>query len=110
MADGLRPSVRQRAGHSPPFGRPMDARGLGQLAPAVVSAKVTVPPGTSSGRKLALRGRGLPNPKGKPGDLFAEVRIMVPPKLSEEERRLFEELGKTASFDPRSTRDTRRQP
>ena len=41
-------------------------------------AKVKVPSGTSSGRRLRLRGRGLPNPRGKPGDLFAEARIMVP--------------------------------
>ena len=40
--------------------------------------KVKVPGGTSSGRRIRLRGRGLPNPKGKAGDLFAEARIMVP--------------------------------
>jgi curved DNA-binding protein len=64
-------------------------------------AKVKVPPGTSSGRRLRLRGRGLPNPRGTPGDLFAEVRIMVPRKLSAEERRLFEELAAESTFDPR---------
>ncbi|MCW2900086.1 MAG: heat shock protein DnaJ protein [Streptosporangiaceae bacterium] len=63
--------------------------------------KVKVPPGTSSGRRLRLRGRGLPNPRGQPGDLFAEVKIMVPPRLSPEERRLFEELAATSDFDPR---------
>ena len=41
-------------------------------------AKLTVPPGTSSGRKLRLRGRGLPNPRGTAGNLYAEVKIMVP--------------------------------
>src|SRR5712691_7175344 len=56
-------------------------------------AKVKVPPGTSSGKRLRLRGRGLPNPKGTAGDLFAEVRIMVPAKLSKEERKLFEQLA-----------------
>jgi curved DNA-binding protein len=64
-------------------------------------AKVKVPPGTSTGRRLRLRGRGLPNPRGAPGDLFAEVRIQVPGKLSAEERRLFEELAVTSTFDPR---------
>ena len=44
-------------------------------------AKLTVPAGTSSGRKLRLRGRGLPNPKGTSGNLYAEVRIMVPRRL-----------------------------
>ncbi|WP_431904185.1 DnaJ C-terminal domain-containing protein [Nonomuraea sp. bgisy101] len=66
--------------------------------------KVRVPKGTSSGRRLRLRGQGLPNPRGTPGDLFAEVRIMVPSRLTEEEQRLFEELAATSSFDPRRSR------
>jgi curved DNA-binding protein len=65
-------------------------------------AKVKVPAGTSSGRRLRLRGRGLPNPRGKPGDLFAEARIMVPPRPSRAERRLFEQLAAESGFDPRS--------
>ncbi|GAB2836908.1 DnaJ C-terminal domain-containing protein [Actinoallomurus bryophytorum] len=63
--------------------------------------KVKVPPGTSSGRRLRLRGRGLPNPRGQPGDLYAEVQIMVPPKLSDQERRLFEQLAATSTYNPR---------
>jgi curved DNA-binding protein len=66
--------------------------------------KVKVPAGTSSGRRIRLPGRGLPNPRGKPGDLFAEARIMVPARLSRQERRLFEELAKVSTFDPRSQR------
>ncbi len=64
-------------------------------------AKVKVPAGTSSGRRLRLRGRGLPNPRGKAGDLYAEARIVVPHRLSEEERRLFSELAAASSFDAR---------
>jgi curved DNA-binding protein len=64
-------------------------------------AKVKVPHGSSSGRRLRLRGKGMPNPKGKPGDFFAEVRIMVPSRLTKEERRLFEELAAVSKFDPR---------
>ncbi len=64
--------------------------------------KLTVPPGTSSGRRLRLRGQGIPNPRGKPGDLYAEVRVMVPPTLTAEERRLFEELAAASTFNPRS--------
>jgi len=66
--------------------------------------KVKVPAGTSSGRQIRLRGRGLPNPKGKAGDLFAEARIMVPPRLSRAERRLFEQLAAESDFDPRRQR------
>jgi len=67
-------------------------------------AKVKVPPGSSSGRRLRLRGQGMPNPRGQPGDLYAEVRIMVPPNPSRRERELFEELAKVSDFDPRSAR------
>jgi curved DNA-binding protein len=67
-------------------------------------AKVRVPPGTSSGKRLRLRGRGMPHPNGKAGDLFAEVSIKVPRKLSDEEHRLFEELAAASTFDPRRQR------
>jgi curved DNA-binding protein len=67
-------------------------------------AKVRVPHGTSCGRRLRLRGRGLPNPRGKPGDLFAEAKIMVPAKPSETERQLFEQLAAASDFDPRRRR------
>jgi curved DNA-binding protein len=63
--------------------------------------KVTVPPGSSSGRRLRLRGQGMPDPAGHPGDLFAEVKIMVPPRLSDRERELFSELAASSTFDPR---------
>jgi curved DNA-binding protein len=64
---------------------------------------VTVPAGSSSGRTLRLAGQGMPNPKGRPGDLLATVRIMVPPRLSRRERELFEQLRDASSFDPRAT-------
>lgn len=71
-------------------------------------ARVRVPPGTSSGSRLRLRGRGLPNPKpgrkagAEPGDLYADVRIMVPPQLTDEERAAFEKLAAVSMFDPRA--------
>jgi curved DNA-binding protein len=67
------------------------------------AAKVTVPAGSSSGRRLRLRGEGMPNPRGANGDLYAELRVMVPPTLGDRERELFEELAATSSFDPRRT-------
>jgi curved DNA-binding protein len=67
-------------------------------------AKVKVPPGTSSGRRLRLRGLGLPNPRGEPGDLYAEIRIMVPREPNDAERRLFEQLAAVSEFDPRRPR------
>jgi curved DNA-binding protein len=64
---------------------------------------VRVPPGSSSGRRLRLKGQGMPQPGGKPGDLFAKVKVMVPPHLTDRERRLFEELQRESSYDPRSS-------
>ncbi|MFJ9965250.1 DnaJ C-terminal domain-containing protein [Streptomyces avermitilis] len=68
------------------------------------TAKVTVPPGSSSGRRLRLRGEGMPNPRGADGDLYAEIRIMVPPDPTPRERELFEELAAVSTFDPRKPR------
>jgi curved DNA-binding protein len=68
------------------------------------SATVKVPAGTPSHRRLRLKGRGLPNKRGKPGDLYAEAQIKVPTSPSAEERELFEQLGKVSTFDPRSSR------
>jgi curved DNA-binding protein len=63
-------------------------------------ATVKLPPGSSSGRRLRLRGQGMPA-RGAPGDLYAEVKIMVPAKLTPRERELFEDLAKVSDFDPR---------
>jgi curved DNA-binding protein len=65
------------------------------------TVQVNVPAGSSCGRRLRLRGRGLPNPRGRPGDFYAEVRVMVPRSPSPEERELFEQLAKTSTFNPR---------
>ncbi|HET8680379.1 MAG TPA: DnaJ C-terminal domain-containing protein [Micromonosporaceae bacterium] len=67
-------------------------------------AQVQVPPGSSTGRLLCLRGRGLPNPQGAAGDLHAEVKVMVPDQLSPQERRLYEELARASTYDPRQAR------
>ncbi len=60
-----------------------------------------IPPGTQSGQKLRLRGKGMPDPKGAPGDLYATVVVKVPTHLSDTERQLFEELKKSSTFNPR---------
>jgi curved DNA-binding protein len=45
-------------------------------------ATVTVPPGTDSGQKLRLRGKGIPDPSGGPtGDLYVVIQIRVPKQL-----------------------------
>jgi curved DNA-binding protein len=69
------------------------------------NARVKMPAGSSSGRRLRLRGEGLPDPGGgQPGNLYAIVSIRVPPRLSRRERELFEELASVSKFNPREAR------
>jgi len=65
------------------------------------AVSLKIPPGTSSGRKLRLAGRGLPVPSGNPGDLFAVVQVVVPAAPSERERELYGEMAKASTFSPR---------
>jgi curved DNA-binding protein len=72
------------------------------------SSLVRVPAGSSSGRRLRLRGQGLPDGGGGSGDLYAIVEIEVPKRLTRKERQHFEDLAKTSKFDPRKDRKWRR--
>ena len=58
---------------------------------------LSVSPGTQTGRRLRLRGRGLPRPDGSRGDLYAVVRIMVPERPSAAEREAYEILKQRAA-------------
>jgi curved DNA-binding protein len=51
-----------------------------------------VPAGTQSGRRLRLRGRGLPRSDGRRGDLHAIARVVVPERPSDAERSAYEAL------------------
>lgn len=62
------------------------------------NAILTVPPGTQSGRRFRLKGKGL----GKPhGDLYYKAKIVVPDRLSEKERSHYEALARESTFSPR---------
>ena len=65
------------------------------------TTRVRVPPGSSSGRRLRLRGRGLPKRDGDSGDLHAIVKIVVPKELSARERELYEQLAEASSSEER---------
>jgi curved DNA-binding protein len=58
---------------------------------------IKIPAGTPSGQKLRVRGRGL----GKDGDLFVVTKIVVPHKLGDSQKKLWEQLGKESKFNPR---------
>lgn len=65
------------------------------------SVKVKVAPGTPSGRRLRLRGRGVPT-KGGAGDLLAEVHVAVPTELTDAQREAVEALQAADGTDPRA--------
>lgn len=65
------------------------------------SVTVTVPRGSQNGRRLRLRGKGMPKKQGGAGDLIVELDIHVPKTLSSEEERLFAELARVSRFKPR---------
>ena len=59
---------------------------------------LTLPPGTSAGARLRLKGRGLPPTGRKPaGNLLVEIKIQIPRNLSEKERSLYEQLKTCAN-------------
>jgi len=63
---------------------------------------LTIPPGTDSGAKLRLRGKGVPHPSGKAaGDLYVIVQIRVPRKLTSEAAAKLRELERFDPPDPR---------
>jgi curved DNA-binding protein len=68
------------------------------------TSRVRVPAGSSTGRKLRLRGQGMPAPRGKPGDLYANVKVEVPKRPTDAEREAFERLAEVSNFNPRERR------
>jgi molecular chaperone DnaJ len=58
-----------------------------------------IPEGTESGQIFRLKGQGLPNPHGGKGDLYANIHVVIPSKLSREQKRLFEQLGQTLKVE-----------
>lgn len=64
--------------------------------------QVYIPEGIETGEILKIPGKGYKDGKGSRGDLIAEVRVMVPKKLTPDERKLFEKLNDVSSFNPRN--------
>ena len=60
------------------------------------SAAVRIPPGTQSGARLRLRGRGIASPDGARGDHFVVVRVETPRGLSEQQKVLLRQLAESA--------------
>ena len=60
-----------------------------------------VPPGIQSGEKVRIPQKGYMDGRGGRGDLIAEVKTVVPKKLTEDEKELFEKLKSISEFNPR---------
>jgi len=78
---------------------PWEAALGAEIAVPTLAAKVNIkiPAGTASGQKFRVRGHGL----GKTGDLHITVKIVVPTKLTDAQKKLWEQLAKESKFNPR---------
>ena len=83
------------------------------LAEAAIGAKIdvptpmgqitlTIPPNTSSGKRLRLKGMGVPTPGGGHGDLYAEMLIVLPDSFNEESRQAIRQLDERNPLEPRA--------
>lgn len=61
-----------------------------------------IPKGSQGGRKLRLKGRGLPG--DEPGDLYFVLEVVLPPAHTDKARRLYESMARDMPFNPRQTR------
>ena len=64
--------------------------------------KVKIPAGTPSGKTFRVRGKGIDPERGRAGDLLVTVEVVVPQKVSKEEKRLLEELAQLETDEIRS--------
>ncbi|TVM01203.1 MAG: molecular chaperone DnaJ, partial [Candidatus Brocadia sp. WS118] len=63
--------------------------------------KIDIPPGTQPGKVFRLRGKGLPELQSyHKGDLLIQVKVWVPTKLSQQEKKLLKELAKAENIIP----------
>lgn len=66
--------------------------------------KIYIPQGIQSGEKIRIPKKGYPDGNGSRGDLIAEIKIMVPKSLTQQEKEIFEKLNKISSFNPRNSK------
>lgn len=64
--------------------------------------KIYIPQGIQSGERIKIPGKGYRDGNGTRGDLIAEIKVVVPKKLSEQEKAMFEKLNEISDFNPRN--------
>lgn len=75
---------------------------LGAIVQAPVpdgTVEVRIPEGSQSGRKLRLKGRGIPD--SPPGDLYLVMEVVLPPATSPKARELYQTMAHELAFNPR---------
>jgi molecular chaperone DnaJ len=58
-----------------------------------------IPEGTQSGQIFRKKAKGLPNPHGGRGDMYISIRVVVPAKVSREQRKMLEQLSQTMKVE-----------
>jgi curved DNA-binding protein len=63
--------------------------------------KMNVPAGVKSGQRLKLANKGYPNIRGERGDQLVIIQIVIPTQVSDEEKKLYEQIREIEQFKPR---------
>lgn len=66
------------------------------------STEVTIKSGTQTGEIITLPEKGYKYADGQRGNLITEIKVVVPQKLTDEEKGLFEKLNQISNFNPRN--------
>jgi DnaJ-class molecular chaperone len=94
-------------------GKRLDVRVPITLAEAALGAKIdvptpqgtialSIPPGTSSGTRLRIKGHGVRPREGTSGDLFAEIQIVLPAGLSDDQWQQLADISNAHPQNPRA--------
>ena len=67
--------------------------------------EIEIPKGIQSGEQIVVKGKGYKDGKGGRGDLIAQVKIMMPQSISQEELNLFKKLREISTFNPRKIKN-----
>ncbi|MNV97291.1 Curved DNA-binding protein [compost metagenome] len=63
---------------------------------------LTIRPDSQSGQRLRVPGKGLANKSGERGNLYAQLKVVMPPASDESARELWTKLSEKAAFNPRT--------
>jgi len=87
-----------------PVSFPQAALGAKLKVPTLRSEiELEIPEGTQSGQVFRQKGKGIANPHGGRGDLYVNIRVVVPSKLSREQRRLLDQLAQSIKVENKPT-------